>query len=61
MFYCDKCAEKNNWNVGLFRVIEPCEMCNKVRECSSLSRKNLTNGSVFPKPKKSNKIISIWS
>jgi len=41
MFYCDACAKKNRWPIGLVRSSGACEVCGKKRECSDVSSSQL--------------------
>jgi len=36
MFYCDACARKRHWPVGLVRSSGRCEVCGKSRECTDV-------------------------
>ena len=52
MFYCDACAKKNRWPIGLVRSSGACEVCGKKRECSDVSSSKL------PDPDRSSTTIS---
>lgn len=45
MFYCTKCAKKNNWPEGFFKSIGKCEVCNQIAPC------NEKPASMLPIPK----------
>lgn len=36
MFYCDECATKKNWLMGLFKSYGKCEICGKTRPCNDV-------------------------
>lgn len=44
MFYCDRCARKNNWRITGVKSFGPCEICNTKVECSDVQSRDL------PKP-----------
>lgn len=48
MFYCEKCADKNEWPYEFYMPISvgPCECCGKTRACT-----DVPSGSL-PEPKK---------
>jgi hypothetical protein len=41
MFYCDVCAKKRKWPIGLARSNGPCEVCGKASECSDVPSSSL--------------------
>jgi hypothetical protein len=44
MFYCDECAEKNGYPQSIIRSKGPCELCDRVANCSDMPSSSL------PKP-----------
>jgi len=54
MFYCDACAKKNRWPIGLVRSSGSCEVCGKKRECSDVPSSKLPD----PAPKLHNDLES---
>ena len=43
MFYCEECANKNEWPYEFWMLPSygPCEMCHKTRVCVDVPCKNL--------------------
>jgi hypothetical protein len=46
MFYCDTCAKKKKWPIGLVRSQGPCEVCGKTDNCSDVQSSQLPPASV---------------
>lgn len=53
MFYCDPCAKKCRWPIGLVRSTGACEICGKKAVCSDIPSRDLP-----PAPKLHNDIES---
>lgn len=43
MFYCEKCAKKNEWPETVFKSYGKCECCDKVAECNDMPSRYLPN------------------
>lgn len=41
MFYCDFCANKNEWPITLHRSHGACEVCHTPADCSNMQSKDL--------------------
>jgi len=46
MFYCNTCAETNNWPESMFKSVGSCEVCGKHVECNDRPSSSL------PRPKR---------
>ncbi len=51
MYYCDRCAEENDWPVTMFRSLGTCEECGTRAECSERSTRDLAGEGRVPIPK----------
>lgn len=41
MFYCNVCAEENDWPVKLYKSYGKCEMCGKPAACNDIPTNEL--------------------